>query len=226
MSNLPPSPKAKYLELGIDPGDIDARTEQVIEEIGGEVHSVLELPQGVPHSLRKKPLYGGMVIPYAADRDKEGRPMFAVVSEKRRLEIAAKRLCGICGKKLPYPLFFIGGPRSIATEMFIDPPMHYDCAVYSLVTCPYLRFAPGQHPATLAGKKEEIIARGMKRKKPESDIQAFDLVREGRPRMMGLAVAASYEFGYIRRSMLDKPQYMFIARGIGEIAWYTGVEGR
>ena len=221
MSN-PPSfdPKEEYRKLGINVDTIDEQTEETIKRLGGEKFSVAVLPTEVPRRLRNRPILGNMVVPYLAERDKDGKPMLAVVNEKKRIEVANKRLCGVCGKGLNYVLWFIGGPRSLQTHMFVDPPMHYECAIYSLAMCPYLRHGGARFLRAV----DEVVARGQKKARDGSTIASFDLVKEGRPALMGLVLASRYEFVYAQRSILDKPQAVFVAGQYEEISWYSADE--
>lgn len=45
-------------------------------------------------------------------------------------------------------IFFVGGGDCIETGKFYDPPMHRDCAIFALRTCPFLSRSKGRASAT------------------------------------------------------------------------------
>lgn len=95
------------------------------------------IPPTMAHLPRDK---RGYPIPTMVMRDDQGLPHFQVNDEERRQEVIQKELCSICGKKLFRGRFLVGGPASALHEdgRYIDPPMHRECAEYSLMVCPYL----------------------------------------------------------------------------------------
>jgi hypothetical protein len=66
---------------------------------------------------------------------------FRTLHVDRHVEAGQKRLCAICGRPLPYWLWFLGGPMCLANRIFGDGPMHRDCMDYALQVCPYLTHA-------------------------------------------------------------------------------------
>jgi hypothetical protein len=87
---------------------------------------------------------------------------FTAVNGRRVRELAADRACGICGKPLGYWLTFLGGPSSYASRAYIDPPMHPECAEFSLTACPHLaigraRRATGNHLMTDATQPDGFV---------------------------------------------------------------------
>jgi len=215
--------KRGVLPPGIDREMIDRLTDQVIKELGGDRFSISTLSSDIPPRLSKRPIFHGMVVPYVAELDQAGKPLFAVIDESKRFEVAEKHLCGVCGGHLDYWISFIGGPRSMLTRMFIDAPMHHQCAIYSLAVCPYLRHAPGTNPATLAEPLNVVQDRAKKRL-GHDQVANFDIVQEGRPDLMGLYVTRGFKFGLYKRSPLDQANYVFLARPSAKITWYEGVQ--
>lgn len=63
---------------------------------------------------------------------------FQHMFHERIAACAAENLCGICGERLDYWIWFAGGPVSCGTRWFTDPPMHRDCLEYAWLVCPYL----------------------------------------------------------------------------------------
>ncbi len=217
-------PVEEYRKLGIEVGDADKATKEAIERLGGEVLSVSTLSTAIPRKLKNRPRIGNMVVPYLATRGKDGEYIFAIVDERKRMKVAREKLCGVCGKELDWKFYFIGGPRSMDSKMFVDPPMHGDCAIYSLAVCPYLRHKAGTHRSTIPELSETRLERDRKRVKNEFELDTFELVQEGRPEVMGLYLTASYRFEFEAKTRVDKVQYYFIAGRPLEVWWFEGVE--
>lgn len=217
-------PVEEYRKLGIETGDADKATDEAVKSIGGEVLSVSTLSTEIPRKLKNRPRIGNMVVPYLATRGKNGEYLFAIVDERKRIKVARDNLCGVCGKGLPWKFYFIGGPRSLDSKMFVDPPMHAECAIYSLAVCPYLRHKAGTHRSTIPEDQELRLERDRKKVKNEMDLETFELVQEGRPQLMGLYLTSSYRFEFISKSRVDKVQYYFVAGRALEVWWFEGVE--
>jgi hypothetical protein len=82
----------------------------------------------------------GYIIPWAVYRDSHGEPQFTINDHRKRAFVLKRDLCPICGTKLLRGRWFVGGPQSAFHDQgcYIDPPMHRECAIYSLECCPYL----------------------------------------------------------------------------------------
>jgi hypothetical protein len=98
---------------------------------------MIPIPERMAHLERDR---RGYPIPEAVYRDQAGRPHFAVNDEVIRQRHLERELCPICGGKLHRGRWFVGGPLSAFSEsgLYIDPPMHAECARYALQACPYL----------------------------------------------------------------------------------------
>lgn len=95
----------------------------------------------VPLRMRKLPLEArGYPIPKFAFIDSEGKPQFTINDEMKRQVHIRKDRCPICGETLLRFRWFVGGPASglHPQGVYIDPPMHEECAHYALQACPYL----------------------------------------------------------------------------------------
>lgn len=77
-------------------------------------------------------------VPYVTTRTPEGVPDFTSINEARVLRCARLRLCGICENEMGYWVAFLGGPKAAENRAYFDPPMHEECARYSVVACPYI----------------------------------------------------------------------------------------
>jgi hypothetical protein len=80
----------------------------------------------------------GYPITYVTYIGADGIPDFRILDAERRFRCYEQRLCAVCGEKLGYWIVFISGPECEKTRMFLDPPMHPDCADFALAVCPHL----------------------------------------------------------------------------------------
>lgn len=119
----------------------------------------------------------GYPIPKFATIKEDGTPDFRVVNPQAWLECLRERQCQICGRKMDTLVAFVGGPLSMQSRTFSDAPMHWRCAEYALMVCPFLA-APkfdygnlpvpdGHHPA-----RPEVFGLGVGRE--------YTSVRHGR----------------------------------------------
>jgi hypothetical protein len=97
----------------------------------------------IPESLARRPVdpKRGLPIPLVSEYEGEdGSTLvdFTAVNGETALKVAAERRCGLCGEDLDYWVVFLGGPRSAASRMYVDPPMHPDCAEAALILCPHI----------------------------------------------------------------------------------------
>jgi hypothetical protein len=93
----------------------------------------------IPPRLARRPRDArGYPIPYGVLIRKDGTPDFRVVDLERWQHAVQHRRCGLCGEPLGAHLAFVGGPLCEANRVFLDLPMHRDCAEYALQVCPYL----------------------------------------------------------------------------------------
>lgn len=92
----------------------------------------------VPPRLAKRPTDSrGYPITFVTQFN-DGEPDFTVVAGDRISDCVRFDLCGLCGQHLGKFRSFIGGPKSTESGMYVDPPMHTDCAEYALLVCPHL----------------------------------------------------------------------------------------
>jgi len=114
----------------------------------------------IPEQLKDRPLWRGYVVTYVTFVGRDGVPDFKVIDEKKRRGCLQRGLCGLCGKPLDKVIVFIGGPKCVEQRLFLDPPMHKDCALYAAQVCPYLRDAEAEYsdaPARHLGKDDTVI---------------------------------------------------------------------
>lgn len=95
----------------------------------------------VPKRMRTLPKdKRGYPVPVIVAPDRHGDPQFTVNDHERVLQVARRKLCGICGRSLDDGAWFVAGPKAFLHQKggFLDPGMHMDCADYALRVCPYL----------------------------------------------------------------------------------------
>lgn len=101
---------------------------------------------GIPFRLSRRPLdVRGFVIPFTQFIKPDGTPDFRVLDDVRVSKCLRRRLCSLCGDAMRRNVYFIGGPKCVDYGYFYDPPMHRECAVYALETCPHLARAKGKY---------------------------------------------------------------------------------
>lgn len=106
-----------------------------------EQHEQLALPE----RMKDLPQYKGYPIPFTTFmREDEGAPIqvpdFKITDTAKWAMCVNQKLCAICGQKLDYWMWFIGGPLSRDNRLFFDMAMHEECAKYAAATCPYLAY--------------------------------------------------------------------------------------
>jgi hypothetical protein len=87
----------------------------------------------------------GLPVPCVAETHEDGSPNLGMVESATSGQCHSESLCSICGEKLaPAERTFITGPSCVFGSDYgcNDPPMHEECALYSLRVCPHL-VAPG-----------------------------------------------------------------------------------
>ena len=76
--------------------------------------------------------------------------------------------------KMTHDVFFIGGTKCEQHGIFYDPPMHKDCAVFALRTCPHLARAKGRYNLAAAMPGDTFIVQGQM---PAEKSEWFALMR-------------------------------------------------
>src|SRR4051812_20921614 len=112
----------------------------------------------IPERLGRRPQYRGMVLPFIVVMDDEGHADFRVVDMDRWFECINGMLCSMCGQRLDYWVWYIGGPNSSNEGVYIDLAMHEDCCFYSAAVCPFLRGErdSSQREVELAGYERSV----------------------------------------------------------------------
>ena len=111
---------------------------------------------------------------------------FKLYNPIHKLRCGLERLCMVCGQPLPYWLWFLGGEADLDNGVCGDPPLHWDCANYSVQVCPFLtstrlEFASGRG----AVPAQPHTAGGRDRSRPRPDTvvlgktRGYTLARHG-----------------------------------------------
>jgi hypothetical protein len=130
----------------------------------------------------------GFVVPYTQHVGPDGTPDFRVMDVDRVNEALRRRLCSMCGGRIERDVYFIGGPLCVANGYFYDPPMHRDCAVYAMTTCPHLARIKGRYapvPESIGGGAFVIVG--------DMDTEKAE--------WFGLMRTSGYTFGSDRKGM-------------------------
>jgi hypothetical protein len=96
----------------------------------------LDIPEFLSHLKIDR---RGYPIPFFLTPVKGEDPDFRFIHPERIKMLIERKLCNICGKKLPKDFsYFISGPLGLANRASSEAPMHRHCAEYSLIACPHL----------------------------------------------------------------------------------------
>lgn len=90
-------------------------------------------------ALRRDPR--GYPIPFVVQWDRDEERAFFTINDSQKTAYALMYdLCHICGGKLHRGKWFVGGPQSAFHRhgVYIDGPMHRECAHYAMQVCPWL----------------------------------------------------------------------------------------
>jgi hypothetical protein len=106
----------------------------------------------------------------------DGVPDFRVIDPEKWEDAVIAKRCGICGGFLGAHMAFVGGPLSMENRYFTDLPMHRECAIYALKTCPFL-----------AAPKFSFA------QKFTQEVQVSTAVSDKRPERFGLGIAKKFK---------------------------------
>ena len=161
----------------------------------------------IPERLKAFPLYKGFLVHFTVWVGDNGVPDFRVVHEANRRRCMEEEWCSLCGQPLEKPLVFIGGPLCVEKRLFVDGPMHEDCALYAARTCPFLA-----DPAYQDRPLDSSIAHALKDGAEAIDVAA---AAPGRPARMALVYVNRY------RLILDQPVIYFQIGPPLKVDWDT-----
>jgi hypothetical protein len=92
----------------------------------------------IPKHLEHLPIYRGFPVPYFVPLV-EGKFLFKYADSKKIMSCINYHKCCICFRPLIKGVYwFVAGPHGLANHVDSHPPMHEECARYSLDVCPHL----------------------------------------------------------------------------------------
>jgi hypothetical protein len=105
--------------------------------------------EDIPPRMRSLPLdRRGFPIPWFVQWFKDGiacrpgldgaEPNFTIMDAAKRVRAVRNRLCWVCGQQLGKNLCFVIGPMCGISRVSAEPPVHRDCALFSIKACPFL----------------------------------------------------------------------------------------
>lgn len=125
----------------------------------------------LPDRLKLRPRDArGYVIPFVQFIYPGGKPDFRVLDNEKVDHVLRTRKCALCGEPMGRHIFFLGGPPCVENGYFYDPPMHRECALHSLMTCPHLARSKGKYSAPIvddAPANVKIVVSDIKIEKPD-----------------------------------------------------------
>ena len=120
----------------------------------------------------------GYPIPHTVAVDSAGKPDFRIIDEEKAGIAILNGRCAICGQSLQGEAALVGGSNSIGHKLFVDGPMHRDCAEYAIQVCPMM-----------AAPK---FAYSRREPSEEFEITNIREVSTDRPEVFGLGVTRDY----------------------------------
>lgn len=125
--------------------------------------------------LRKLKVFAGLPVPVTA-KWVDGKPDFRQTDTEQMIRCVKFGLCGVCGGKLGFTAYWIGGPQCQRNHYFADAAMHRECAEESMRLCPFLNGKRQQYRGDL----------------PHTNLQEAS----GRPTRMFLMRTATADMGW------------------------------
>ena len=87
--------------------------------------------------LKDRPRWGEYAIPYTVVVV-DGKPDFRVTDTEMWWRCIREKLCAICGGRLDYWVWYVGGGACAEQGLYFDLAMHEECCFYSAAACPFL----------------------------------------------------------------------------------------
>lgn len=95
----------------------------------------------IPDFLKHLPVHRGYPVPYFVPKDENGVYQLKYASGEKMGNCLKYHKCCVCFKPLvDKDYWFISGPMGVQSQTDSHPPMHRNCAEYSLQVCPHLFF--------------------------------------------------------------------------------------
>lgn len=93
----------------------------------------------MPPRMARRPISPkGFPVPWFA-RWENGVPDFVNIHPSRTREAIERECCWLCGERLGTYKAFTIGPMCCVNRISAEPPEHFDCALYAVKACPFLK---------------------------------------------------------------------------------------
>lgn len=89
----------------------------------------------IPQRCVRRPLSGGLVVPYVS-LIHGGHAAFGSLDAERARTALMQRLCQICGEPLEERCFLIVRPADVVRGLSPEPALHPECLPYTAAHCP------------------------------------------------------------------------------------------
>lgn len=101
----------------------------------------------IPAACEHRPTIGGLVRPWVNIELADGGLDFRGQHRARAEQAITQQLCQVCGERLRRPIVLLGTSENLGRLMFVEPPLHAECAVYTSHACPMVAGRMTHHPA-------------------------------------------------------------------------------
>jgi hypothetical protein len=92
----------------------------------------------MPVRLARRPLTSrGFPVPWFASQI-NGEWNLVAIDPRKIVEALSKKLCWVCGGPLGRYMAFVIGPMCTVNRVSAEPPVHRECAEYTVRACPFL----------------------------------------------------------------------------------------
>lgn len=155
----------------------------------------------LPDRMKALPLdHRGYPVPFFVKWN-NGVPDFRLLDEEKFIRCLKFEVCSICGDKLGIHRTFAGGPMNAIQQISGEPPMHHDCALFAVKSCPFLL-----HP--LAKRRDSNLPENIR------EIgEAGDVFYEGNPGITSLWTCTAYHLSASNR--------VFHFDNVKRLEWFT-----
>jgi hypothetical protein len=127
------------------------------------IESPIKVP--IPKRISRLPVDArGYPVPWFVAKDDRGEWDFRMMDGHKLRRAVTDKLCWICGEPLGRYLAFGIGPMCAINRNNAEPPMHKECALFSVQSCPFL-INPDQkrNPRKVHGEWREAAGEPIKR---------------------------------------------------------------
>jgi hypothetical protein len=165
-----------------------------------------ELPPLPKHLLGRPRDDRGYPIPHTVMIRPDGKPDFRIIDQEKAGAAGKARRCTLCGQPMGRFVAFVGGPLCHQYRHFADGPMHRDCALFAVQTCPHIVLPKAQYR-----EGDKVAGAGM-------TLQPIEWVDPDKPDLFMVATTTRYEI------KVDQGHLLYAAAPWESVTWWR--EGR